>query len=268
MIPLRAKTSAFRVLPDTVIAGVQKGGTSAFFQFLTAHPQVMRGMKKESHFFDRNYARGLGWYRAMYPTTRARRKREGALGLPVRVLDATPEFVFDPRAAPRIAWDLPEAKFAIFLRDPVLRAYSNYQMMVARGYETLGFAQAMAAEPERTAGEWEKMLADPFYVSHSLRLFGYAAKGRYADQLERWFTFVPRERTLIVRSEDAQDAPAHAFRQLTDFLGIEPFDPPPFRQPNRRSYPPLEPVLHAELAARFAEPNRRLAEILGRDMNW
>ena len=268
LIPLRATTGAFRALPDTIIAGVQKGGTTPFFQFLSAHPQVMRGMKKESHFFDRHYARGLAWYRALYPLERTRLRREKALGLPVRVLDATPEFVFDPRAPARIGSDLPDARFALFLRDPVLRAYSNYQMMVARGYETLSFEDAMAAEPSRTAGEWQRMLADPLYVSQPVRLFGYGARSRYADQLERWFQHVPRETTLVIRSEDSQDAPDQAFRQVTDFLGIEPFEPPPFVQPNARSYPPLDPGLYRDLAAAFAEQNARLAVLLGREMEW
>lgn len=268
LIPVRERTSAFRARPDLVIAGVQKGGTTPFFRFLSEHPQVMRGLVKESHYFDRHYHRGPIWYRALYPLKVSRRRQQNKLGLPVRVMDATPDYVFDPRAPERIARDLPDARFVIFLRDPVARAYSNYQMMVAREYETLSFADAVAAEPERVAGEWDKMLADPDYISHPIRIFGYMLRSRYADQLERWFAHVPRERTLVVRSEDAREDPARAFRQLTDFFEIEPFDPPSFTPPNARSYAPLDPGLRRELADEFAESNRRLAEILGRDMGW
>ncbi|MEM1057535.1 MAG: sulfotransferase, partial [Bacteroidota bacterium] len=175
---------------------------------------------------------------------------------------------FNPHAPARIARDLPDARFVIFLRDPVARAYSNYQMMVAREYETLSFAEAVEAESERLAGEWEKVLADPHYISHPIRLFGYLARSRYADQLERWFQHLPRGRTLVVRSEDAREDPAGAFRQLTDFFEIEPFEPPSFKPPNKRTYDPLDPGLRAELAAEFAEPNRRLYDLLGRDMGW
>ena len=194
--------------------------------------------------------------------------QEKKLGRPVRVMDATPDYLFDPRAPARIARDLPDARFVIFLRDPVSRAYSNYQMMVAREYETLSFADAMAAEPERTRGEMEKMLADPDYISHPIRVFGYAARSRYADQLERWFEHIPREKTLVVRSEDAREDPAAAFRQLTDFFEIEPFAPPSFAPPNNRDYEPLDPGLRRELQAEFADQNRRLTELLGRDMGW
>jgi hypothetical protein len=183
-------------------------------------------------------------------------------------MDATPDYVFDPRAPARLARDLPEARFVIFLRDPVARAYSNYQMMVAREYETLPFAEAVAAEEERTAGEWEKMLADPDYISHPIRIFGYTARSRYADQLERWFEHIPREKTLVVRSEDAREDPAAAFRQLTDFFDLEPAAPPSFTARNARDYAPLDPGLRRELAAEFAEQNRRLAALLGRDMGW
>lgn len=268
LIPIRERTSAFRARPDLVIAGVQKGGTTPFFRFLSEHPQVMRGLVKESHYFDRHYARGPIWYRALYPLNASRQRLAKKLGREVRVMDATPDYVFDPRAPGRIARDLPDARFVIFLRDPVARAYSNYQMMVAREYETLSFADAMAAEPERTAGEWDKMLADPDYISHPIRIFGYMMRSRYADQLERWFQHIPQERTLVVRSEDARDDPAAAFRQLTNFFEIDAFEPPSFKPPNKRNYEPLDPGLRAELSATFADQNRRLAEILGRDMGW
>lgn len=268
LIPLRERTSAFRAKPDLVIAGVQKGGTTPFFRFLSGHPQVMRGMVKEAHYFDRHYQRGPVWYRALYPLKATRRRQQQKLGLPVRIMDATPDYVFDPRAPARIARDLPDARFVVFLRDPVSRAYSNYQMMVAREYETLSFEDAIEAEAERTAGEWEKMLAEPDYISHPIRIFGYQMRSRYADQLERWFEHVPRDRTLVVRSEDAREDPARAFRQLTDFFEIEPFDPASFTPPNRRDYEPLDPGLRRELAAEFAEQNRRLADLIGRDMGW
>lgn len=268
LIPVRERTSAFRTRPDLVIAGVQKGGTTPFFRFLSSHPQVMRGLVKESHYFDRHYSRGPVWYRALYPFKASKRRQEKRLGLPVRVMDATPDYVFDPRAPARIARDLPDARFVIFLRDPVSRAYSNYHMMVAREYETLSFEEAIRSEEERTEGEWEKMLSDPDYISHPIRLFGYLARSRYADQLERWFEHIPRERTLVVRSEDARDDPAHAFRRLTDFFEIEPFEPPSYAPPNKRDYAPLDPGLRRELADEFAEQNRRLGDLLGRDMGW
>ncbi|MEM6328064.1 MAG: sulfotransferase domain-containing protein [Bacteroidota bacterium] len=263
LIPVRSRTAAFRARPDLVIAGVQKGGTTPFFRFLSAHPQVMRGLVKEAHYFDRHYARGPVWYRALYPLEASRKRRERTLGCSVRVMDATPEYVFDPRAPARIARDLPEARFVIFLRDPVSRAYSNYQMMVARGYETLPFAEAMEAEAERTAGEWETMVADPTYISHPIRVFGYRLRSLYADQLERWFAHVPRERTLVLRSEEAREDPARAFRALTDFFEIEPFTPSSFAPPNARDYEPLDPGLRRELSQTFQEQTRRLGEILG-----
>ena len=268
VVPVRKATSALRATPDLVIAGVQKGGTTPFFRFLGAHPQVMPGLVKEAHYFDRHYARGSAWYHAHFPLQAARWVRGLRAGAPVRVMDATPGYLFHPHAPARIGRDLPDARFVILLRNPVDRAYSHYQMMRARDYETLSFADAVEAESERLAGEWEKVKVDPHYLSHPIRLFAYLARGQYADQLERWFRHVPRDQTLVLRSEDARENPATAYRALTDFLGIEAFEPPSFAPPNARRYEPLDPDVRAQVSARFADSNRRLAALLGRDFGW
>ena len=266
-LPVREVTAGLRAVPDVVIAGVQKGGTTPFFRALCAHPQALPGIVKETHYFDRHAARGPAWYRAHFPLEARRAWRERRLGAPVRVVEATPDYVFDPRAPARIARALPEARFVLFLREPVARARSNHRMVRARGYETLGFAEAMDAEAARTAGEWERMLAEPHYTSDPVRLFGYAARSRYADQLERWYAHVPASRTLVLQSERARARPAWAFRRITDFLGIAP-GTPPAAAPPAPPYAGLDPGLWREIAARFEDQNRRVVEALGWRPDW
>lgn len=268
LVPARRLTAGLRCWPDTLIAGVQKGGTTPFFRFLAGHPQVLRGLVKEPHYFDRHFARGPAWYRAHFPLRATRARAARRAGGPVRVLDATPDALFDPRAAPRVGRDLPHARSIVLLRDPVDRAYSHYQMMVARELEPLSFADAVEAEAGRLEGEWELIRDDPDRLSHPLRLHSYLARGRYAEQLARWWAHLPRSSTLVLVSEDARRDPQAAFDRITDHLGIARWRPPSFAPPNARRYAPMDPGLRRELQARFREPNRELEALLGREMGW
>src|SRR5207248_1607104 len=101
----------------------------------------------------------------------------------------------------------PGAKVIALLRDPVSRAFSQWQHNASRGREHLGFEAALDAEMERLAGESERLVADPSYLSDAHRLWSYASRGEYADQLERWLACYRREQVLVLRSEDLYEQP-------------------------------------------------------------
>ena len=141
----------WRKLPDFLIVGVMKGGTTSLFRYLVRHPQVLPPFRKEIKYFDCNYINGQNWYQAHFPL---KKKFVGGSKL---TGEATPYYIFHPQAPMRIAEALPEAKIIILLRNPIDRAYSHYQHMVRVGREPLSFEEAIAAEPERLAGEAEKI---------------------------------------------------------------------------------------------------------------
>ena len=103
---------------------------------------------------------------------------------------------------------VPDARLVVLVRNPVDRALSHYQHEVALGREPLSFEDALAAEDERLRGEEERLLADPRYFSREWWSHTYQARGRYAEQLERWLAVFPQEQLLIVPSDDLADDPA------------------------------------------------------------
>jgi Sulfotransferase domain len=251
-------TARWRPLPDFLVIGAQKAGTTALYAYLHWHPGITGPSWKEVSFFDRHWWRGEAWYRGQFPLRSGRRL----------VGEASPSYLFHPLAPERVRSLVPDAKLVALVRDPVDRAYSHYQHEVALGREPLSFADALAAEAERTRGEVERLVADPRAFSRAWWDHTYAARGRYADQLERWLAAFPREQLLVVPSEDLGERPAEAYAAVLAFLGAAPHALPEFPRVFERQYEPMRPETRASLAATFAEPNRRLEQLLGRSLGW
>src|SRR5215213_6497402 len=185
-------------LPDFVVIGTQKGGTSFFYRLLTKHPLVKQAAVKEIHFFDKQFAQGPGWYRRCFS--------EGGRVVGQRTItgEASPSYLFNPHVPERMVRIVPKARLIALLRNPVDRAYSHYQMQVRRGTETRSFEKAteeevFLAEGQRNSiAKTSSSLASGFY---SEPLEPYLARGLYAEQLERFSFFAEREHLLVVKSE-------------------------------------------------------------------
>ncbi len=265
--PYRLATSGRRGLPSVVIIGAQRAGTTSLYRYLAANPAVGRSYLKEVHYFDLHYRRGIGWYRAHFPTTRelgSMGSRDGSGGI---ALEATPSYLHHPLGADRVHALLPQAKLIVLLRDPVARAISHYHLSVAKGFESLPIEEALEREPERLEGERERLLEDPFYTGHSYLHFSYLTRGRYAEQLERWLAVFPREQLLVLDTAALFRAPDEAVRQVCEFAGIRhrPLDSYGVRQ--SKGYDQYASV-RPRLREYFAPHNQRLQALLDQEFEW
>ena len=255
---LRLRMRQARSLPDAVIIGAQKCGTSSLQGYLVQHPGVVPPLRKEVHYFDLNYARGDAWYRAHF----------GCVGEAGLNLDASPYYLFHPAVPARMHALLPAAKLVVLLRDPVRRAYSHYWHERAKGRETLEFEDAIKAEPERISAA-EAGLADGSIArSEDHQRFSYLARGRYAEQLERWLALYPRERLHVVRFEDLVKDPLGGLNDTLAFLGLPAASRVDLEARNTRRYPPLSEPTARRLREYFEPHNRHLERLLGRSMGW
>lgn len=251
-------TARLRPLPDFLILGAQKAGTTALYSFLRRHPGITGPSWKEVSYFDRQYRRGPAWYRGNFPL------RSGGM----IVGEASPSYLFHPLAPARVAALVPGARLIALVRDPVERAHSHYHHEVAFGREPLSFEDALDAEDERMRGELERMISDPGYFSHAWWDFTYAARGLYAEQLERWYEHFPREQLLVLANEDLSERPRETYARVLDFLGAPAHELDAYPRVFDRDYPPMRPETRERLQARFAEPNERLEQLLGRELGW
>lgn len=276
----RGATSSMRLLPDFLIIGGQRCGTSSLYYYLTEHPGVISASTKEIHFFDDSYTKGLDWYRAQFPTVAYKHYVERIRKNHFLTGEASPYYLFHPHAPQRIVSALPNVKLIVLLRNPIDRAYSQHWLEVMGQFESLSFEEAVRREPERTAGEREKMLQDENYHSYSHRRFTYLARGVYVDQLQYWMNYYPREQFLIIKTEDLYKKSAEIVRQTLEFLGV-PADKidtnreyKKYKVPSKKGYktqdsaPAMDPKVREYLVEYFRPHNARLYEFLGRDFGW
>jgi hypothetical protein len=143
----RRITSPFRALPDFLIVGAQKSGTSSLFAYLSQHPQILAASKKETHYFDggrqnskiNNFQSRELWCRTYFPLKI--KMRSG-----FKTFEATPEYIFHPKAPQRIHKLLPNIKMILLLRNPTDRAIFHYYHAKRKGYEPLTLENALKAE--------------------------------------------------------------------------------------------------------------------------
>lgn len=248
-------TSGIRPLPDFLIIGAQKAGTTALYSYLRRHPGITGPSWKEVSFFDRHYTRGEGWYRGHFPNA-----LRTWLAKPI-VGEASPSYLFHPLAPARVAALLLDVRLIALLRDPVDRALSHYHHEVALGREPLSFEDALEREEERTRGEVDRMVGDPAYFSHAWWDFTYLARGRYAEQLERWLAVFPPEQLLVLASDELAERPGPTYARVLEFLGASPHELDSYPRVFSRDYPDMKPETRRLLADYFAEPNRRLSDL-------
>ena len=257
-LELRLRLRQERALPDVVIIGAQKCGTSSLHDYLTQHPGVIAPLRKEVHYFDDNFGRGERWYRAHF----------GRVGESAINIDSSPYYLFHPLAPQRTHAVLPRARLIVMLRDPVRRAYSHYWHERDKRRETLSFEDALQAEPRRTERAGELLASGALDSSSDHRNFSYLARGRYAGQLDRWLAFYPRQQLHIVRFETFVRDPLATLNEALAYLGLAPLAQARLEARNARKYPPLEAATAARLKEQFAPENSRLEALLGRSMDW
>ena len=282
-------------LPNFLIVGSPKCGTTSLADWLRAHPQVYVPPLKEQQFFniEERWSRGVDWYADQF----------AAAGDATAVGEGTPLYMLWEPTLERIARVLPDARLIACLREPASRAYSQWHdWRYRQAREGRSFARAMADE----LAAYDPAGEDAEHFDFDRPGAHYLRHGHYLPQLEQVCRHFPRERLHVVLLEDLHREPHETFAQVCRFLGVDdgvlPEDvgrrvnraiqfrphlpwrllvhhkdklPPALAKWmalnlfwRRRVTPrPMAPAVRARLREHFDEDNRRLAEWLGRDLS-
>jgi hypothetical protein len=259
-----------RVLPDFMIIGAAKCGTSSLYHWLSDHTDVVPATTKEVHFFDYNAYRGDDWYRAHFPLAREIASFERERGRPCLTGEASVSYLSHRWAPERVARALPDVKMIVALRNPIDRAYSQFQMSRREGQEPLEvFEEAVAHEEERLSPERARSERDRRYNSWPLGIWSYLHRSRYAEHLELWLDLFPREQFLFIKAEEMFADPHGTLEIVDDFLGLPSQFPAELpRILDGGEYESLSADTRAHLGAYFKPHNDRLRELTGIDFGW
>jgi len=251
--------SSFRKLPDFVIIGTQKGGTSSLYNYLSQHPDTQLLHPKEVHYYDMNYNRGLSWYKNHFPA-KWNKKLTG---------EASPYYIYNPYVAKRVHADLPHVKIIILLRDPIARAFSHYKMNVKNGIESLSFEEAIDKENERLQEDLLNMQADELFVGKNHRRYSYIKRGFYDEQLAVWLKYFPLEQMTIIKSEDFFEDSEKVVKQVFDFLKLKSnANGINYSNKNKGIPGEMNETTRIKLKSLFEEQTEKLRELTGKTFLW
>ena len=215
-------------LPDFLVVGAAKSGTTALHEYLRQHPQICMSRRKEPNFFAFDQCppdfrgpndstivnRDSVWRLTDYERQFDRARPDQRVG------EISPRYLSTEGSSERIRRLIPEARLVAVLRQPADRAWSHFSMLLRDGFEPCAtLEEAIADEPRRQAENWS-----------AGRHF---ERGLYASQLQRYYDRFPREQIRVYLYDDFTADPGALFRDLFGFLGVEPgFVPDMTRRPN------------------------------------
>jgi len=262
-------TRRLRALPELLIIGGQRCGTTSMYKALVQQPTLFRPVaKKGVHYFDVDHGHDLDWYRGHFPLEASLRRSGRRYQTRSLCFESSPYYMFHPLAGRRIADALPNVQLLVLVRDPVERAYSAHAHELARGFERLGFEDALAAEDDRLRGEERRLLEDPSYESHAHRHQAYRRRGEYTPQLERLAKMFGRERMTVVDSHRFFSEPHEVYADVLGWLGVKEVKAASFEQHNRRPRLDMPDGVRRDLDKHFTSYDQDLAAWLGHRPSW
>jgi len=239
-------------VPNFLIIGQAKCGTTSLYGYLTQHLHILPALTKEIYFWNNlsYFSRGLDWYLAYFPPI--------CIGQNFITGEATPLYFDSSEAAQRLVQIFPQMKLIVLLRNPVNRAISQYYMNFRRRDEERNLETAFFSELEILTQKREVEL-DKLY---------YLPPGIYINSISRWMEIFPKEQFLILQSEDFFADPATTVNQVFQFLEVEPYQLKEYRNKNQGRYPPISNSIRRTLIDYFRPYNQKLEEYLDRKFHW
>jgi len=261
-------TGSFHVLPDFLIIGAARSGTTSLYQYLVQHPSIEPCVVKQLHFFDQYYYRGLNWYRVNFPTIMKKFETEKIKKIKFLTGEATPYYLQHPHT-PRRVYELnPNMKLIVVLRNPIDRAFSHYKRKLRNGSEKLSFEEVTEQEQLRIKGEIEKMEQNENYFSHIFHSLSYITAGLYVIHLKRWLKYFPMKQILILENEEFLSKTPNLYKQTIKFLGLSEWKLSNYEKFQKSKPMEMDPNTRKKLIDYCKPFNEELYSLIGRRFDW
>ena len=257
-------TFPFRVLPDFLVIGVGRSGTTSLYYYLDQHPSIVKSSYDEIGFFDDNFHLGLSWYRSMFTTifTKFLIKLKTKYFMTYEV---TPWYVRRPWTARRIKKIFPNIKLIIVLRNPIDRTYSHYHLSTQND-EKRDF-KVVIKEDMKNISQWNITEKNDSYFSNQVQN-SKLARGFYYEQIIPWFELFSKEQIMIISSEDLASKTQSTLREIFSFLELPIYDIKNTEKVNVSKYSKMDQETRNLLIDFFRPYNEKLFEYLNREFDW
>ena len=268
----RKMTSRLRQLPDFIIIGAGRAGTTALYSYLIQHPLIAAASTDNNesvadlHFFEYIISNNIQWYKSHFPilfSKSNKHKNSFITG------EYTSTYMYHPDVPKRIFNLLPKIKLIVILRNPIDKAYSTYQQQFRFGEYTTSFEDTINAEfrridlnkdfPELNSNNYD---FENFVAQNIIR------HGVYADYLETWLKIFDRKQILILNSDDLKKSTKETLRRVFNFLNVCDYDIKDTSQVNVGKYPTINKITRKKLIEFFKPHNQRLNKLLDTEFDW
>jgi len=258
-------SSPFRVLPQCFVIGVVRSGTTSLYHYLSQHPSIAPAAYDELGYFDDNYHLGVNWYKSLFPTKFTKNriiKKHGKF----LTYDVTPFYIYNPLVAKRIFESFPKAKIISNLRNPIDRAYSNYNDAVEMGDIKIPFEEVVQIAMDEIDKNKSKLNNEAYIVDTYYE--NILARGFYADQLKIWFKKFQKNQLLMVPSEDLAQKTDQILTKIFEFLDLPYFKIKDLTKQNKREYPPMKAETRKLLIEFYRPYNEKLYNLINQHFDW
>ena len=256
-------TANSRVLPDFIIIGTVRSGTTSLYYNMCKHPSILSASTDEIGFFDSNYQLGIEWYKSMFPKKTEMNKIKEKTKFSITGED-TPFYFWKADVIDRIHKVIPDCKLIAILRNPIDRTYSNYQIGVKYGSENLSFEEAIREEKKFLENNTSQV--DP-ELKYS-RPRSYLAKSHYSEQIKMWHKKFPRNQLLIISTEEYTTQHQKTFDDIFRFLELPTHKIGNPEKKKVEKYVSMNSNTRQRLLDYFRPYNSDLYKLIGKEFDW
>ena len=252
-------TASSRVLPNFIIAGTVRSGTTSLYNYICNHPSVLPAAYDEIGFFDSNFQLGTMWYQSMFPTKKQMELVQEKTNFCLTGED-TPFYFWNKDAIKRISELIPNCKIIMIFRNPVDRAYSNYQLGKRENKEDLSFEKTIEIEKQIiNKGTKNLNFSEPRT---------YLIKSLYSLQLKNWLTSFSKDQLYFLSTEQLSSKPNETMSGIFNFLGLPRYTLSEFKKEKKAIYPEMNISTRNDLLEFFKPYNNELFSLIGNNFSW
>ena len=255
-------TASLRRLPDFLVIGGKRCGTTTLYEFLRQHPSISNPPFDHMGFFDDNYRLGIDYYRSFFPI---KNKRNDLM----LNYDVTTSYLANPHVPERMHKHMPNVKLIILLRNPTTRAWSEYNSNLRTNKNLGTFESYIENEFDdlKNYNFFDKVNKNDYELTDPTKNF--LKKGLYVYYLKKWFNLFPKKNFLILPTEIFAENENYVFKKIFEFLDLSNHEIKNLKRMEKVTYRnTLNPETKIKLDKFFVSPNKELFQIIDQKFDW